>query len=111
MTFAELVAFLDQDLQYEVLDGDAATTLTKARAGNHQDPIMGAILTAIADGCGCDDAQASLARAEVIKALGPMRLEYMADDAPVDGFRKLEFLVRSVDGAFNAEALAAKGKA
>jgi len=34
----------------------------------------------------------------------------MADDAPVDGFRTLEFLVRAVDGAFNQEALKTQAK-
>ena len=105
MTLAELMQYLDEHSDYAILDGDPAQTLARARAGDHRDALAGEILGAIAEHCGCDDTDAVLERSEVVAALGPLRLRYMRDDAPVAGFRMVERSIQLVDGAFNEEAL------
>ncbi len=105
MTLAELLDYLDANTAFTVLDGDAGETLSKARDGSHKEPIMGEIITTIATASGAEGAAAELTRAETVNALGPLRLKYMADDAPVEGFRMIEGIIHGIDGAFNAEAL------
>jgi hypothetical protein len=105
MTLGELLRYLDRDLSCVVLDGEPAETLIKARQGRHANALVGEIIAAIAHRCGCTDAECTLERAHVVSAVGPIRLRYMADDAPIDGFRLIEKLVLAVDGAFNEEAL------
>ncbi len=78
MTFSELLLALEHRLPATILNGDAAATLDAARKGTHQ------------------------------HALAPIRLEYMKDDAPVEGFRLVEKIVHAIDGAFNDEALRLK---
>jgi len=105
MTLEELLTYLDAHLESSVLDGSAADTLSNALSGGHVDPMIGEIIRSIAQGAGCTSVAQPIERAGTVKALGPLRLKYMADDAPVDGFRTLEMLVRAVDGAFNEETL------
>jgi len=109
MTISELLEYLDANTQFSVLDGEVQQTLDKARAGTHSDPIMGEIVKGIADGCGCDSPDSTLERVDAVNALGPVRLKYMADDAPVEGFRAVEGTIHAIDGAFNEEALRQKG--
>jgi hypothetical protein len=105
MTLSELLQYLNDNSGYVLLDGDAEETLAKARAGSHPNSLAGEIIGAIAHHCGCDSAQCAVERAQVVSAVGPVRLKYMADDAPVEGFRMVERVVQAVDGAFNEEAL------
>jgi hypothetical protein len=65
------------------LDGDASQTLAKARDGSHRDPIAAEVLVALMDGAGADSADTELDRATAVKSIGPVRLKYMKDDAPV----------------------------
>ncbi|MFZ5558295.1 MAG: hypothetical protein ACOZDY_16505 [Pseudomonadota bacterium] len=109
MTFAELLDYLDAHTPYRLLDGTPEETLAKARSGAHRDPVAGAILTALFDRSGATGASAPVERAQAVAALGPIRLEYMRDDAPVEGFRMVEKIVHAIDGAFNDEALRLKG--
>ncbi|QKT03131.1 hypothetical protein HUS23_04585 [Ectothiorhodospiraceae bacterium 2226] len=108
MTLGELLQQMNGHLQFPVLEGDPAETLAKAQDGTHGDPIVGEIVRAIAARCERPEVDCPLERASVIASLGPMRLKYMADDAPVEGFRKLEQLVQAIDAAFNDEALRLK---
>lgn len=110
MTLEQLLNYLEAHLQESVLDGTPEQTLRKSQTDEHASPLMGDIIRRMAEGAGCASVEDTLDRASAINSLGPLRLEYMADDAPVDGFRTLEFLVRAVDGAFNQEALKAQAK-
>lgn len=110
MTAAELVQYLADRLPYEVLDGDVQQTFAKARAGTHRNAIMGEILRALLDNADLAGAGSTLERADATLALGPLRLRYMKDDAPVEGFRMVERTVHAIDGAFNEEALRARAR-
>lgn len=110
MTLAELIQYLDAHTKFRYLDGDAQQTLTKARTDQHSNGVVGAIIKAIAEKCACMDARCNLERVDVVNALGPMRLKYMADDAPVDGFRTIEGTIIAIDAAFNDEALRERNK-
>jgi hypothetical protein len=110
MTLEQLLNHLDAHLQETVLDGTPEQTLRKSQTGEHISPLMGEIIGRMAEGTGCTSVEDPLDRASAVNSLGPLRLKYMADDAPVDGFRTLEFLVRAVDGAFNEEALRTQTK-
>ncbi|MGM0552625.1 MAG: hypothetical protein ACQETK_02275 [Pseudomonadota bacterium] len=109
MTLSELLTYLDEHMDTAFLDGDPATTLEKARNGEHQDPIAGEILKALMDGAGADRSDTLLERADAVRAFGPLRLKYMADDAPVEGFRAVEKTIVTIDAAYNEEALQSRG--
>jgi len=108
MTLEQLLHYLDHHLDQRFLDGDAAQTLVRARAGSHRDPIAAEIVSALMTGAGADAPGTALERATAVKAIGPVRLKYMKDDAPVDGFRLVEKTIVTIDAAFNEEALAAR---
>jgi len=108
MTLAELIQYLDANTDFSVLDGDPAATFQKANDGAHADPIIGEILKAIIDGNACGAADCELERGGVVTSVGPLRLKYMADDAPVEGFRAVEGIIQTIDSAFNDEALRMK---
>lgn len=108
MTFEQLVQYLNAHSGYVVLDGDPAQTLAKARSGRHSDALMGEILKSLYEGAGCTDVDAPVTRAQATTSLGPLRLRYMKDDAPVAGFRMVEKIIHTIDGAFNHEALQEK---
>ena len=108
MTLGELLQYLAGHLSFDVLDGDAAATLAKAQAGSHRNQLMGAIIKHMAEGAGCAGIASPITRAQATTSLGPLRLQYMKDDAPVEGFRMIEQTVHAIDGAFNDEALREK---
>jgi len=108
MTFAELTEYLDAKSDFSILDGDGAATFQKAKDGTHQDPIIGEILNAIIEGNDCTEPACALERGGVVTSIGPLRLKYMADDAPVEGFRAVEGIIQTIDSAFNDEALRMK---
>ena len=111
MTLKELLDYLAAHTQYPVLDGDVGQTVHKARTGNHRDALMGAIVKNLSE-AGGGSIDASITRAQATTALGPIRLQYMKDDAPVEGFRAVERTIHAIDSAFNDEALREKlGKA
>lgn len=109
MTLSELLQYLDANTDYPILDGTVEETLRKARAGSHRDALVGTIVTAFAQAFGCENPDCAVDRAGTIKALGPIRLKYMGDDAPLEAFRLVQRLVVVIDGAFNDEALRLKG--
>ena len=105
MTLAELMNHIAENTDLPVLDGAAPETLEKARADRHREPVMGEIMRTIVEKNACSDVDCVLERAAVVTPLGPVRLKYMADDAPVEGFRLVENFIRAVDDAYNDEAL------
>ncbi|AOU96896.1 hypothetical protein BI364_01735 [Acidihalobacter yilgarnensis] len=111
MILSELLTYLDHHSGYPILDGSPAETLIKARTNSHANAYAGEIIACLADKLGVDSVDAALdERVRVINSLGRLRLKYMADDAPVDGFRMVEKVIAAIDSAFNEEALAKKGK-
>lgn len=110
MTFSELLQQLEKRLPGQVLDGSAAETLEKTRAGKHRHELAGKIIANLFEKSGLADAAAPISRSQAITALAPIRLEFMKDDAPVDGFRLVEKIVHAIDGAFNDEALRQKAE-
>ncbi len=108
MTLAGLLQFLDRELPYDYLAGTPEETVEKALAGHHPDPLAGEVIGLIARAAEVPEAAAVIERAAAVTALGPIRLKYMADDAPVEGFRFVERTILGIDEAFNAEALEAK---
>lgn len=105
MILSQLITYLDEHTQYQFLSGDAAQSLTLSQQNEHPEAVAGEMLKAIAEACQCSDVSCELKREDVVNALGPMRLKYMADDAPVEGFRLLEKSILAIDAAFNEEAL------
>lgn len=110
MKFADLLHYLHQHTDYDILDGGPAETLEKSRAGTHRNPIVGEIIRTAAEGLGIESVDAEIERVAFVNALGRLRLKYMADDAPVDGFRTVETVIATTDAAFDEEALTLKGK-
>lgn len=110
MTLAELLQQLEKRLPGQVLDGSAAETLEKARAGKHQHELVGKIIAGLFEKNELPNAAAPISRSQAITALAPIRLEFMRDDAPVDGFRLVEKIVHAIDGTFNDEALRQKAE-
>lgn len=103
MTFQELFIYLNEHTKYEFITENSK--LEDAMTGKHENELIGEIISNIAKGCGCETIDHSLLRQDVIKAIGPTRLKYMKDDAPVEGFRLVEGTVPVIDAAFNDEAL------
>lgn len=110
MTFAELLQHLEKSLPGQILDGSAAETLNKARAETHRHALTGRIIESLFEKSGLSDAAAPITRSQAVAALAPLRLEFMKDDAPVEGFRLVEKIVHAIDGAFNDEALELKAR-
>lgn len=108
MTFTELLRQIETSLPAQILDGDAAETLGKARAGKHRNALAGKIIACLFEKSALPDATAPITRSQAIAALAPIRLEFMKDDAPAEGFRLVEKIVHAIDGAFNDEALKLK---
>jgi len=108
MTFAELLQQLEQYLPGQILDGSTAETLTKACAEKHRHALAGRIIACLFEKNGLSDTAAPITRSQAVAALAPIRLEFMKDDAPVEGFRLVEKIVHAIDGAFNDEALRIK---
>jgi len=110
MTLEHLLQYLNQNLDGRFLDGTPAETLVKASAGTHREPVAGEIIVALMTGAGADIPSAELDRATAVRAIGPVRLIYMKDDAPVEGFRLVEKTILAIDAAFNEEALSARSR-
>lgn len=108
MTLSELLHYLELHSGHHLLDGSVDDTIQKAVAGMHPDPLAGEIVARLYSGPGCSGSESEVTRAAAATALGPLRLRYMKDDAPVDGFRMVEHTVHAIDGAYNEEALRAK---
>lgn len=109
MKFGDLLTYLDTNTPYEILDGSAAESVAKAKDGSHKNAYAAELINTVLDNAGIsDDADSELARIQFVNSLGKMRLKYMADDAPVDGFRLVETVITTADAGFNEEALALK---
>lgn len=110
MKFADLLQYLDQNTPYELLDGSSAETWQKAHEGTHHNPVAAEIIQAVADNAGISSIDDELERVAFVNALAKVRLKYMADDAPVDGFRTVEAVIATADAAYNQEALETRNK-
>lgn len=111
MLFIELLTYVGAHCKYDIMDGDAVATLEAARNGTHKNPVAGKIIADMYGNSGLASPNDAIERAQAIKTLGPIRLFYMKDDAPVEGFRMVEDIVHKIDGAFNDEAMRLKGQA
>ncbi len=105
MNFTELLDYLMRNSKYDITDGDAGQTLDAALTGRHKNPVAGDIIAQLYRNSRLDSPQQPLERAQAVTALGPIRLQYMKDDAPVEGFRMVEDIVYKIDGAYNDEIL------
>ena len=110
MTLGELLHYLQDHTDYDMLDGDPNESVAKARGGSHKNPYAAEIITTAMDKLDLHNADATIERVPFINSLAPLRLKYMADDAPVEGFRTVEKIIATTDLAFNEEALTQKGK-
>ncbi|MDA8224943.1 MAG: hypothetical protein M0T86_03365 [Betaproteobacteria bacterium] len=108
MTFNELLDYLLHSSKYDIADGDRDHTLNAALDGSHKNPVAGHILAQLYQNSQIASPGDALERVQAVKALGPVRLHYMKDDAPVEGFRMVEDIVHKIDGAYNDEALRQK---
>ena len=108
MTFNELLTYIVQHSKHDIADGDLAHTLSTSLAGQHKNPIAGHIIAQLYTHSTIASPEDNLERIQAVKALGPIRLHYMKDDAPVEGFRLVEDFVHKIDGAYNDEALRLK---
>lgn len=103
MTLLQLFSFLNENTSYQFFSSEEE--LSNAISGQHENALVGNMVKLIAEKCGCENINCELKREEVVTALGPLRLEYMKDDAPVEGFRLLEGTIPVIDLAYNDEAL------
>lgn len=110
MTLGELLQYLESHTDYDILDGTPADTVAKAKAGEHKNDHAAELISTALEKLGIDGADDSIERVAFVNALAPLRLKYMADDAPVEGFRFVEKVIATTDAAFNEEVLTQKGK-
>lgn len=110
MTFAELITYLGAHCKNDIMDGDAVATLSKAQNKTHKNELACNVIADMYAKSGLNDINGEINRAAAINAIGPIRLFFMKDDAPVEGFRLVEDIVHKIDGAFNEEALRKKAQ-
>ena len=110
MTFTELLDFIGKTSKYDIMDGNAAQTLAKAQDKTHKNSLAGQVIADMFTKSGLVDINAEITRAKAVTSLGPIRLFFMKDDAPADGFRMVEDIVHKIDSAFNEEALRLKAQ-
>lgn len=102
MHFNALLTFLEQKSPGTFIQQDLETTLhlAKGTPENYGQEIVQALV----EHCAIDKGEMPLERANAVNALGKIRLKYMKDDAPVEGFRLVEKTIQWIDDAFNEEA-------
>ena len=109
MTLGELLEYLDKNTPHPFIP-ENKSALEAARNGTHPHELIAQLILAIADKGHCENEDSEVKREEVVNAIGPIRLKYMADDAPVEGFRLIESTILAIDAAFNEEALRLRTK-
>lgn len=110
MTFSELLHYLNLHMPLEILIGDAQATIDSALKGAHPNELVGQVIASMFEKSGVENVHSDIERARAVAALGPIRLRFMKDDAPVEGFRIIESIVHHIDGAYNEEALRLKSQ-
>ncbi len=102
MHFNALLTFLEKKAPGTFLSKDLETTLQLAKQvpENYGQEIVQALV----EHCHIESGDMPLERAIAVNALGKIRLKYMKDDAPVEGFRLVEKTIQWIDDAFNEEA-------
>jgi hypothetical protein len=108
MHFNALLTFLESKAPGSFLSKDLATTLELAK--QPPENVGQEIVQALVEHCQIKNGDMPLERAQAVNALGKIRLKYMKDDAPVDGFRLVEKTIQWIDDAFNEEAWQARQK-
>ncbi len=103
MTLRELFVYLNDNTNYDFIT--ESSPLEQAMKGQHENELIAEMISSIATKCECENADSPVLRQDVVLALSPLRLKYMKDDAPVEGFRLIETSVPVIDLAFNDEAL------
>lgn len=103
MHFNALLTFLEQKSPGTFIHQDLETTLKHAKEEKPENYGQ-EIVQALVEHCQIDSADMPLERANAVNALGKIRLKYMKDDAPVEGFRFVEKTIQWIDDAFNEEA-------
>ncbi len=109
MTLNELLDYLQENTGFELLDGSPEASIRKAAEGTHPHEIAAEIIRALDEKAGHAGGEASLERIDAVKSLSPLRLKYMADNAPVEGLRMVEKIITTIDAAYNEEALRLRG--
>jgi len=105
MTFEDLLRRLDGRCARAVLCGTAAQTWDRVTAGEHPDALMGQVLATLGQWCARGRLQEPVERSAAVNALGPLRLQYMADDGAPEGLRLVDQVVQAIDAAFDDEVL------
>lgn len=102
MTYAQLLETLQTRTGYELLCDNAEDTLIAAEAGRHPDAFLGEIASMMYRWCALANIHASVERAAVVNALGPLRRRYMAGEGSAADFRRLNHIIEAIDAAFDA---------
>lgn len=105
MTLGDLLVRLQRLSGYDILVGSPRETLAAVEGGTHVNPTVGEILQTIMRWCLAEDEKATVERASVVSALGPLRLRLMLDECPGEGFKLLNDLIEAIDAAFDEERL------
>ena len=109
MTLNELLYYLHEHSTVRLLDGTPEESIRKAVTGDHTQSVTSEIIRVLNERAGDAGGSALLERVDAVKCLGPLRLKYMADDAPVEGFRMVENIITTIDAAYREEALRQHG--
>jgi hypothetical protein len=109
MTLNELLYYLHEHSTVRLLDGTPEESIRKAVTGDHTQSVTSEIIRVLNERAGDAGGSALLERVDAVKCLGPLRLKYMADDAPVEGFRMVEKVITTIDAAYREEALRQHG--
>lgn len=109
MTYAELIEFLENHVNFSLLQGkDVAAALHAAESGALDDPIAREVLLSIYRSNDCSAVNAEVNRANSFSGLAPLRLRSQADDADAKLFRQVLQLSQTLDQAFDEETLRRK---
>jgi hypothetical protein len=109
VTFKELLTYLsDHTENVYILQNDVSIDGYTSEAFTNE--YVGELVATLIQQLEIKSLNDEVVREKVVNGLGQMRLKYMADDAPVEGFRTVEKSIVTIDAAFNDEALRQKGK-
>lgn len=101
MTFAEFLLRIDAYCDERVLAGNPVESFEAVQSDTHPDKHYARLLKTLIDWCALTSSDATVERAALVNALGPVRLEYQQDDAPQEGYAELAKLIRAIDAAFD----------
>ncbi|MEJ2060723.1 MAG: hypothetical protein P8Y64_09595 [Gammaproteobacteria bacterium] len=108
MTFRALLKRLDTYCGGCILAGSEERTFQRLMADEHPDPYYAPLLRMLIDWVPIRHAAQSVYRADLVRALGPLRLSYQQADADPAGYRALNRLIAAIDAAYDDAALEAR---